>query len=252
MTDLEYIIQELKERRKQYQKKWDTEGRESFADRHICALDSQIKFMMKLDVNLLAQQKEEEIQAIIQRKREQETRHLMFDLRRLAKKNLNEIAYKKELNALIESHLKNKTYTNQIPCPLQSKPQIINATKSQFEEDKIYDLLEKVYEHRLTSFQIRKYQRNILNELVLEVTGNNDQIILNFLWDNTCHRSEPYARYLGSFLEKKLDFHFSEMTGIKIIKRNNLDFNKLVTEVSRILFEVMLAYEEVTIVYEEE
>jgi len=175
-------------------------------------------------------------------------RHLMRDISILSKQDLEGKEFASAIKHIVEKHLQRKKapFFN-IREPETTIPQKNN---SKFEEDKVYDLLEKVFDCKMTSFQVKHYLKSIKNELGLEIKSDNDQIILKFLMDDS-YRTKSYMSGGKSVLEK-IGFHFDGNDWILSIDRNEYGFQLLVLSVSRTLFDIMGAYKEVTLVYEEE
>jgi len=250
LRDIEIFIKELREKRAYFQKIWDRDGRESNASRHLSEIDAHLKLMRKFHPDELARQEEDEKAARIQKRSEGETRRLIYSIKKISEKNLSEEEYKNELTNLIVRHLDRKIYPH-VGAPPKELERTTTRTNQKFEEDKIYDLLEKVYDKRLTSFQIRNFRRNILNELGLEISDNNELVSLTLLWDKTCRRSDSYIGHFRRRLEE-IGFRHDDTDWRIDIARNRNGFDLLLLIVSRTLFEIIQAFKEVEVVYEEE
>jgi|GEM_PF-1866806 len=247
MTDLELIIQELKVKKDHFQKQMEREGGDSEAHRHLSAIEGELFKMRQLHPDEPSLIEEENRARRTQNNKEMLKRHLMRDISILSKQDLEGKEFASAIKHIVEKHLQRR----KAPFYNIREPETIpQKNNSKFEEDRIYDLLEKVHDNKMTSFQVKSYKKNIKNDIGLEVNSQNDEITLKFLMDDS-YRTKSYMS-AGIILLKKIGYRFDDPYWIMTLDRDANGFQLLVEAVSRTLFDIMGAYKEVTLVYEEE
>lgn len=249
MTDLEQLIKFLEERKKLFESDAESGGREPdglYATRDMNAINRKLRILKKLHPDSAAILKIEDIVGGEERRIRSINQILLNQINELSDKKLSLDDYEKELSLIIKTHLRWKQAMKNIELrdldSLDNKKEIgprkeIKTTG--LKQDKIYELAEDLYDYRISSFEIRFQDSNLSGEFYLRISSRQKLILFQFMPSTTSTQNKPFITQSKNYGFDRLLFEKIEDIWTCTHNREIATFNMFITNLSRILFEIV-------------